>query len=324
MQDKPIAKILPAPLLPGVWRADTMPEPQVATLMANGIISSDGITLIFAKGGTGKGLVCVELARALIEEGHTVLIVDFERHYSEWYGRIGGLIPADYKSRLYGMNDDAVSGSIKDMEETLSAAIRDYRVTVLILDSYGWAKPRVGNKGTADPQSAEAIEFGNALMRLGVPTLVTTHVAKNGKRPEPYGSVYLTNVCRAVWSLDKLPVVVPNQNRLQLRWHKGNGYEPQPDAVMTFTFSEGQPVSCEWVATYKTLVDKIYGVLLQNDATHGQIYDILKERYPRDTSIKAESIRQTCLMYSREGVRQKFIRLPKSNQQAPQVFRAKR
>lgn len=325
MPDDTIVTILPAPLKPGVLRADKLAEPEPASLMANGVVSSDGITLVYAKGGTGKGLVCVEIARQLLEEGHNVLIIDFEHHYSEWYSRINGLIPDAYKSHLYLIDGEYQIGSIKDMEAYLRDVIRDYRVTVLIVDSYGWAKPKVGSRGSADPSSAEAIEFGNALMRLGLPTLVTSHVAKVVKRrPEPYGSVYLVNVCRAVWYMEKAPTVLASQHRIQLSWHKGNGFEPQKDIMLTFTFSDGTPVNCEWVGLVKTLVDKIYNVLLQKDSTHAEVFDELRRRYPRDISIKAESVRQTMLQYSKEGPRQKFIRLPKPNPLASQIYKAKR
>jgi hypothetical protein len=288
-------------------------------------MSSEGITLFFAKGGHGKGTLSTELARLLTIDGHTVLIMDYERHKTEWWHRIRTLIPEMFWKQIYFAEPEFIIGSVDKMEEFIKEWIAATNATAIIIDSYGWAKPRATTKGSADPLSAEAIGFGEVLGRLGIPAVVTTHMAKSSKT-EPYGSIYLTNVCRLVWQVvrEEPPVPMPNAMRLRLRWHKGNGFEKQPDASVLFRYDGVWPISSEWSVTAITLIDKITYVLRQKDMTHQQVYDAVTEKFPNE-AVKPENVRQLCLQYSEENSpRQRFVRLPKSHHQASQIFAFKR
>src|SRR5687768_16972139 len=53
---------------------DGPPDPQLIPPF----LSPDGVTIFYGPGGVGKGMLCVYLAKRLVEAGHTVMIIDYE------------------------------------------------------------------------------------------------------------------------------------------------------------------------------------------------------------------------------------------------------
>ena len=54
-------------------------------------LTPEGATIVYGKGGVGKGVLTCYLIKRLEEGGHIVLVVDFEGHEREWGSRLRGL-----------------------------------------------------------------------------------------------------------------------------------------------------------------------------------------------------------------------------------------
>jgi hypothetical protein len=310
VQDKPpLVRLVPPPKK---WiRHSDAPVPSQPSLMGGGIVASSGFTLLFAKQGTGKGFVCVEIASQLLQEGHIVLCLDFEKRYSEWYRRVNSLIPAKYHDRFIHYRQEEMTGTIVEMVKDIRDCVQQTDATVIIVDSYAWSVPRVTGK-SVDPMREEAVLFGKALVDIGLPAVVTAHVTKSpGKKTDPYGSVYLPAAAALTWNLvanpeakDGLEITLLNQ--------KGNAYEKQQPIKMFFEFNQdGEPVACKWIAVNKAIIDRIVGIVQTKNCTYVEIYDQLVKRYPLD-KFNRESIKSMCSIYSDpENKNRRLERLPK-------------
>jgi len=291
--------------------------------MANGIVASQGFTLIFAKQGTGKGFVCVEIAHQLLLEGHTVLCLDFEKRYSQWYRRVQSLIPSELHERFIHYRAEEMTGSIKELVPDIRDCVAESGADVLIVDSYAWAAPKPSSKAV-DLLREEAVLFGRALVDIGLPAVVTAHVTKApGKKVDPYGSVYLPAAAALTWNLEANPEPVAGLD-ISLTYRQGNSYEKQPSVRMTFLFNEdGEPISCQWLEQNTSTIDKIVGILQTKDCTYAEIYDQLVKRYPLDT-FKRESIKTMCARYSDPANSfRRLERIPKKTDSPnePQVYK---
>lgn len=292
------------------WHSDA-PTPSDPTLMGGGIVASEGFTLIFAKQGTGKGFVCVEIAHQLLLEGHTVLCLDFEKRYSQWWRRVEHLIPKELHSKFAHYNIADITDNIKNMVGDIRDATYESGADVLIVDSYAWAVPKSSGK-PVDPLREEAVAFGRALVDIGLPAVVTAHVTKSpGRKSDPYGSVYLPAAAALTWNIEAneaaeegLEVTLVNR--------KGNDYEKQQPIKMVFIFNgDGEPVECKWIVASKSLIEKIVGIVQAKHSTYIEIYEQLTLRYPMDT-FKRESVKSMCSIYSEvTNPNRRLERLPK-------------
>jgi hypothetical protein len=299
------------------------PEPSDPALIGNGIVASEGFTLIFAKQGTGKGFVCAEIASQLLQEGHRVLLLDFEKRYSQWYPRAFNLIPSKFHDSFFFFESEHITGSIKELVPDIRDAVFETGATVLIVDSYAWSVPGVAGK-TTDPMREEAVAFGRALTDIGLPAVVTAHVTKaKGTKVDPYGSVYLPAAAALTWNLEA-NVDTTVGLEVSLTYRKSNAYEKQEPIKLLFEFNdEGHPVECKWLGASLQLVDKIWGICQEADCTYTQIFEKLKERYPQDT-FERERVKAMCAKYSNINYAYRRLeRLPKKGTiNEPQVYRA--
>ena len=141
-------------------------------------LTPDDATVLYARGGTGKGLLSCWLVMRLVRDGHVVMIVDYEGHAREWGSRLRGLgMTDDELSRVhyrapFGPDWTAPTGALS----RVAPAIRDDAVTLgvtyVIVDSYSVAT----SNGDTMGGEAAAREYFQALSVIGRPSLTIAHV----------------------------------------------------------------------------------------------------------------------------------------------------
>lgn len=181
-----------------------VPRPNGEAYAVDPIVLSDGPTIWFGKGGTGKSYFALAAAALMdgfndamggmqIAKRHRVAYLDWE--WDAW-------VHADRMRALLGkgMEDcDVVYrrcfGPLPDQVEQLRRMIDAEGITFVIVDSIGAAC------GGEPEASATALRFNDAVRALGVGSLLISHVTKGGDTEHPFGSVYWTNIARATWYL---------------------------------------------------------------------------------------------------------------------------
>jgi len=192
--------------------------------LAGAFLTSEGPTVLYARGGTGKGLLACWFARDLVRAGHVVMVVDFEGHEMEWGSRLRGL----------GLTDDEL-GRIH------------YRAPF----GSDWTAPTGSLATVADAIRDDAArEYFSGLARIGLPSLTIAHVrGDSGKFPErPFGSVFVHNLARETWAVERIgdddpDAIDPDEIRfgpyvvaLELRNKKANARPKSAAQFVTFSF----------------------------------------------------------------------------------------
>jgi hypothetical protein len=219
--------------------------------LVNPFLTPEGATVIYARGGTGKGMIACYLARELVRVNHMVMVIDFEGHEREWGSRLRGLGGTDDElSRVhyrapFASDWTAPTGSLA----TVADAIRDdaarLGVTILIVDSYSVAT----SNGDTMGGEAAAREYFSGLARIGLPSLTIAHVRGDSvKFPDrPFGSVFVHNLSRETWAIERVgddepesdPDLIrhgPHIVALELRNKKSNARPASPAQFVTFSF----------------------------------------------------------------------------------------
>lgn len=302
---EPLARILLPPSERSWETFAEMVEPTVPSLIGGGIVASSGMTLLFAKQGTGKGTVCAAVCARLVQEGYKVLVVDWERHPEEWFPRIRGLLKPEQWSMVAHCKDDFLESDIVRAFETIQIAIQDFGATAIIIDSYAFAVPQVANK-SVDPLQVQALQFAKTVSKFGIPALVTTHVTKApGRKTEPYGSVYLPAAARLTWGLTKSEKSQGNELVVELTHYKANSFPTQATKEITFYYNDDDIItSYKWDDVGETLVARIKGALAQlGIATWQEVHKNVQMKY-RKEFINAQSVKVTLYNHSKpEGPR---------------------
>lgn len=168
------------------------------------LLTSDGPTILFGDGGTGKSQLALALAASL--HSGQVLIDGLEPEvqlrvgYLDWEWE-----PHVHRRRLERMwptpdLPDLVYVTcrmpLRDEENRLRRIIRANKLEFLVLDSVALA---LGG----EPESAEvALGFFNTLRTLGLPTLCVAHITKadaKASADKPFGSAFFSNSARSTW-----------------------------------------------------------------------------------------------------------------------------
>jgi hypothetical protein len=220
--------------------------------LAGAFLTSEGPTVLYARGGTGKGLFACWLARQLVGTGHVVMVVDYEGHELEWGSRLRRLGLADDElERIHYRAPFAADWTAKKGSLwTVADAVRDdaarLGVTYLIVDSYSVAT----SNGDTMGGEAAAREYFSGLARIGLPSLTIAHVrGDSGKFPErPFGSVFVHNLARETWAAERIgdddpEAIDPDEIRLgpdlvalELRNRKANARPKSSAQFVTFSF----------------------------------------------------------------------------------------
>jgi hypothetical protein len=221
--------------------------------LADPFCTEDGATVVYARGGTGKGLVACWLISRMVRAGHVVLVLDFEGHAREWGSRLRGLGLTDdelgvvhYRAPFDAADWTAESGALSDIADAIRADADRLGATFVVVDSYSVA---TSNGDTMGGESA-AREYFGALVRIGRPSLTIAHVrGDSGRFPDrPFGSVFVHNLARETWAVERIEAAddgdaeayAPAVVALELRNRKANGRPMAPAQFVTFSiFADG-------------------------------------------------------------------------------------
>lgn len=214
-------------------------------------LTPEGATVVYARGGTGKGMFTCWLVKRLVAAGHVVMVVDFEGHEREWGSRLRGLGLTDEElARVhyrapFASDWTAPTGSLAVVADAIRDDAAKLGVTFLIVDSYSVAT----SNGDTMGGEAAAREYFSGLARIGLPSLTIAHVrGDSGKFPDrPFGSVFVHNLARETWAVERVgddePDLDPDLIRvgphivaLELRNKKANARPISPAQFVTFSF----------------------------------------------------------------------------------------
>ena len=198
---KPPKEIWPVP------EGEPAPEPE---MLITPLLYRNKPTLIFGEGSSGKS--CIALALAIIAQlpyndnplwlqpkQANALYLDYESDEDEFRQRLTricrgfGVGPVPI---LYRECDIPLVEDIEHLEQIVS----EYNIGLVIIDSLG-----VASGGASLNDAATATTFYAALRRLGVTSLLITHISKDAvtRKPSAFGSVYFTNLARSVFAINK-------------------------------------------------------------------------------------------------------------------------
>jgi hypothetical protein len=219
--------------------------------LAEPFLTREGPVVIYARGGTGKGLVTCWLIKRLVAAGHVIMIIDFEGHEREWGSRLRGLGLADEQlARVhyrapFAFDWTAPTGPLAAVADAIRIDAAALAVTYLVVDSYSVAT----SNGDTMGGEAAAREYFSGLARIGLPSTTIAHVrGDSGKFPDrPFGSVFVHNLARETWAVERVgddtpetdPDLVrigPHVVALELRNKKANARPITAAQFVTFSF----------------------------------------------------------------------------------------
>ncbi|MBA2717902.1 MAG: hypothetical protein H0U52_01480 [Chloroflexi bacterium] len=213
-------------------------------------LTPEGATVLYARGGTGKGVTACYLASQLVAADQVVMILDYEGHEREWGSRLRGLgvapehLPRIHYRAPFGVDWTAETGALSKVAGLVRDDAIALGVTYLIVDSYSVAT----SNGDTMGGEAAAREYFSALAVIGLPSLTIAHVrGDSGRFPErPFGSVFVHNLARETWAAERIgddPTEAdefnpyqPNVVALELRNKKANGRAASAAQFLAFSF----------------------------------------------------------------------------------------
>lgn len=284
--------------------------------LADPFLTSEGATVLYGKGGTGKGITACWLIQQLVAGEHVVMILDYEGHEREWGSRLRGLgMTDDELARIhyrapFGPDWTAETGALSKVAEAVRRDAERFGVTYLVDDSYSVST----SNGDTMGGEAAAREYFSALTMIGLPSLTLAHVTgSSGKFPDrPFGSVFVHNLARETWAAEPIgeedPETEPDLIRfgphvvtLELRNKKSNERAKAPAQFVTFSFShDGSITVMTDRPSGRSVADLAADALADGPLTLPKIRAAIKE----DTSeaISEDSIKRAMLRDPRRFV----------------------
>lgn len=255
-----------------------------APLLA-GRLDPSGHTVLFGAGGAGKGTLVSEWIRLLVQDGHRVLIADYENHPDEWARRIDALGGDAVRSAVLYVAPltsawQGRRGPFWKHAPELRELIAEWEATVLVVDSI------VPACAGTDPMKPESVAlFIGGVELIGLPTLALAHVTKADDLRYPFGSVFWHNLSRVTWSLQR------DGERSMLVNRKANSYAVGGRYVVEVTYSDDRPVSV-WERPYSAvLAERIDEVLAGESRTLAEIVSALNaDADEGQATVKANSV----------------------------------
>lgn len=171
-------------------------------------LAPEGVTVIYGRGGVGKGMLSIWLVMVLIRTGYKVMLVDYEGHPKEWAKRAHkmGFTDAEkeavqYRAPFGKQWNSKTRGALHEVVDLLAREVQENAIDYLIIDSFTTSTSTGDGLGGKDA----AQEFFTAVERIGVPAAVIAHVAgASGRFPDrPFGSVFVHNLARETWAMER-------------------------------------------------------------------------------------------------------------------------
>lgn len=186
----------------------TPPPPLVRDMF----IAAEGWTVLYANGGSGKGIITLWLAHEYML-GHAearVCVIDYEAHQWEWGNRARamGWTDDELKRVLYVNPYDPVwpkGHTLDGLAPHLAPLTKRLDIGLYVVDSFATSVRPGAEMGGADA----AVGFFKAAAQLGAPGLVLAHTAATTERfpAKPFGSSHIHNQARETWAQAKTDVI---------------------------------------------------------------------------------------------------------------------
>jgi len=212
----------------GFRRVSSIPYSKPKPPLVGEMLAAEGVTVIYGRGGTGKGMTSVYFAGELAKQGYSVALLDYENHPDEWRRRLDGMGLLEYDDRIWyasPYNGGWTSGTGKRGTLAQDAGlIRDacdqMSIDFVIVDSIVPASGSGADMGGF----GDAQQFFDGIAHINRPALVIAHVPGNAQRfpDRPFGSTFIHNLARETWAIE--PTEDPDPN---FEWTKDN-YALQP------------------------------------------------------------------------------------------------
>ena len=292
--------------------------------LADPYLTPEGPTVIYARGGTGKGMVTCLFIRRLVRAGHVVMVLDFEGHEREWGSRLRGLGLTDdelgrvhYRAPFDVGDWTAGTGALSKVATLVRDDAARLGATYLVVDSYSVAT----SNGDTMGGEAAAREYFTALATIGLPSLTIAHVrGDSGKFPErPFGSVFVHNLCRESWAVEQIgdepdddPDLIrvgPHVIALELRNRKANGRAAAAAQFVTFSFyADGTIDATTDRPAGRSVADLIADALADGPLTMPKVRSAIREDTGQD--IGENALRSALTRHPRRFVQDKSGKRP--------------
>ena len=281
------------------------PEPLIPPFL-----TPEGATVLYGRGGVGKGLIACHFIQKLVESSHIVLLIDYEGHEREWGSRLRGLGMTDPQLRRvhyrapFGPEWTAETGSLSAVADRLREEAYRLDATVSVVDSYSLAT----SSGDQLGGEASAKEYFSALQRIGLPSLTLAHVTGASERfpAKPFGSVFVHNLARETWAVESTresndseaeALHLEHTISLELRNMKQNTRQRVGPQFIDFSFFGDNSIEVSREATANlSIADLAADILAATpNLTLKQLAAAIKEDTAR--TVSAETLRMTLCRY---------------------------
>jgi hypothetical protein len=186
----------------------TPPPPLVRDMF----IAAEGWTVLYANGGSGKGILALWMVHEFMLANHEarVAVLDYEAHQWEWGNRARamGWTDDELKRVLYVNPYDPVwpkGHTLDGLAPQMAPLTKRLDIGLYVVDSFATSVKPGAEMGGADA----AVGFFKAGAQLGAPGLVLAHTAATTERfpAKPFGSSHIHNQARETWAQAKTDVI---------------------------------------------------------------------------------------------------------------------
>ena len=212
---------LPVPVMGSTHLATGIPS--VDTLLGGGV-ETDGLTELYGEGGSGKTLLCLQLATLVALAGDWVFYIDTEGVSVDRLEAIAGGRLDAVLARLLLSTPPDLAGQAKAVATACELTREGKRpVGLIVLDSATlYYRLSVSGDDEDDGRRSLSVQLADLLstsLRTNVPVVFTNQVWRSLKEGtlEPLGGSFVNHVAKTILRLDRLP---PARRRAVLVKHR--------------------------------------------------------------------------------------------------------
>jgi hypothetical protein len=249
-------------------------------------LDPSGHSILFGPGGVGKGTVAAYWTTQLVQDGHRVLIVDYESHPDEWGRRLYGLGLDDASAVSYvapfGVEWQGKRGSLWEQANDLRSLVEQDAIGYVIVDSAVYA---CAGKDPIDANVAAA--YSSGVQMIGTPVLSLAHVNRSKDMRQPFGSAFWHNGARVTWSMEE-----DGEGAALLTMRKSNNYRRVAKVRVETTWLDDLPRSVLERPYHVAIADRIRTILERQPLTAPAITAALNEsRSEEDKAVEQNYVR---------------------------------